>query len=37
MKRVTTLLVFLFSIAMLMTTMVQVNAQEEESSSPLDI
>ncbi len=37
MKRITSLLVFLFAMAMLLTTTVQVRAQEEEKSNPIDI
>ena len=37
MKRITSLVVFLFATAMLLTTTVQVKAQDEESSSPISI
>jgi hypothetical protein len=37
MKRITSLLVFLSAIELLMTNAVQVKAQEEEKSSPIDI
>jgi hypothetical protein len=37
MKRITTLLVFLFAIAVLVAATVQVNAQEDEKSSPISI
>jgi hypothetical protein len=37
MKRITSLLVFLFAISMLLTSTVKVNAQEEEKSNPIDI
>jgi hypothetical protein len=37
MKRITTLLVFLFAMAVLLTTTIKVRAQEAEKSNPIDI
>ena len=37
MKRITSLLVFLFAIGLFLTTTIQVKAQEEEKSNPIDI